>query len=154
MLKVQIGGGEVALFEFKKTAEEFCGEDFLDNGELVGDIRIVGEIVKDENKFKVRGKIYCRKKFVCDRCLSAAEEDQIHDFDEEIDGTGIVDNMFDITEIVRDTLIISQPIKNLCKADCRGLCPICGFNLNNGDCKCDRFIADPRLAILQDLKLD
>ena len=154
MLKVQIGSNESVTFEFVINAEEFCGENFLDSGELIGEIKIVGEIVKSENFFIVRGKIFCKKKFICDRCLSVAENNQIHDFEEEISSAEVVENILDITEIVRDTLIISQPIKNLCKADCKGLCPICGFNLNEGDCKCDRFIADPRLAILQEMKLD
>lgn len=154
MLKVQIGSNEFVTFEFEKIAEEFCGKNFLDSGELTGEIKIVGEVLKKEDFFVVRGKIFCKKKFICDRCLSAAEENQVHDFEEEIESAEVIENVLDITEIVRDTLIISQPIQNLCKTDCKGLCPICGLNLNEGDCKCDRFIADPRLAILQEMKLD
>lgn len=154
MLGVQIGSNEAVEFEFVKNAEEFCGENFLDSGELTGEIKIVGEVVKDIEFFKVCGKIFCKKKFICDRCLNAAEENQIHDFEEEIESAEITENILDITDIVRETLIISQPIRNLCKADCKGLCPICGFNLNEGDCKCDRFTADPRLAILQEMKFD
>ena len=152
MLKVQIGGGDVAPFEFNESAEKFCGENFLENGKLIGEIKIVGEIVNDDENLKIRGKIFCQRKFTCDRCLSETEENQIHDFDEELEKSEVVDNLVDITELVRDTLIISQPIKNLCKIDCRGLCPICGKNLNEGSCECDRFIPDPRLAILQNFK--
>ena len=152
MRKVQISGGNITLFEFKEAAEKFCGEDFLENGKLTGEIKIVGEIVKDDKNLKIRGKIFCQRKFICDRCLSESEENQIHDFDEELESAAVVDNLVDITEIVRDTLIISQPIKNLCKIDCKGLCPVCGKNLNESSCECDRFIVDPRLAILQDFK--
>ena len=152
MRKVQIGAGGVAPFEFSESAERFCGENFLENGKLIGEIKIVGEIVNDDENLKIRGKIFCQRKFTCDRCLSETEENQIHDFDEELGKSEVVDNLVDITELVRDTLIISQPIKNLCKIDCKGLCPICGKNLNKGDCECDRFIPDPRLAILQNFK--
>lgn len=152
MLKIQIGGGSVAPFEFKESAEKFCGENFLENGKLIGEIKIVGEIVKDDEILKVRGKIFCQRNFICDRCLGETEENQIHDFDEELEQSEVIDGAVDISELVRDTLIISQPIKNLCKINCKGLCPVCGKNLNEGDCECERFIPDPRLAILQNFK--
>ena len=150
MLKIQIGSGAVAPFEFKVSAEKFCGEDFLDNGKFSGEIKIIGEVLNDK-KLTARGKIFCQKEFTCDRCLSDATEKQVIDFDEELDGAEIVENFVDISELVRDILIASQPIQNLCKIDCKGLCPTCGKNLNEGDCGCDRFIPDPRLAILQTL---
>ena len=152
MRKIQISEGSVTPFEFIESAEKFCGDDFLENGKFIGEIKIVGEVVDDDEKLKICGKIFCRRKFICDKCLSESEESQIHDFEEELDGEEIVDGFVDVSEIVRDTLIISQPIKSLCKVDCKGLCPSCGKNLNEGDCGCDRFIADPRLAILKDFK--
>lgn len=151
MLKIQIGNGAVVPFEFSVTAEKFCGEDFFDNGKFTGEIKIVGEVLDDEENLKVRGKIFCRKEFTCDRCLSDAAENQVHEFDEELDDAEVIDGFVDITELVRDVMIASQPIQNLCKIDCKGLCPNCGKNLNEGDCGCDRFIPDPRLAILQEL---
>ncbi len=151
MLKIQIGAGAVVPFEFELSAERFCEEDFLDNGKFSGEIKIVGEVVNGEKNLKIRGQIFCQKEFTCDRCLSEAKENQVHEFDEELDRAEVVDNCVDITEIVRDILIASQPIQNLCKIDCKGLCPNCGKNLNEGNCGCDRFIPDPRLAILQNL---
>ncbi len=151
MLKIQIGAGVIVPFEFKLSAEGFCEEDFLDNGKFSGEIKIVGEVMNGEKNLKIRGKIFCQKEFTCDRCLGEAKENQVHEFDEELDRAEVVDNCVDITEIVRDILIASQPIQNLCKIDCKGLCPNCGKNLNEGNCGCDRFIPDPRLAILQNL---
>ena len=63
-------------------------------------------------------------------------------------------NFFDgdeieLQELVRDTLLAAQPLSNICKPDCKGLCPVCGANLNHDDCGCDRFVPDPRLAALQ-----
>jgi len=42
----------------------------------------------------------------------------------------------DITAHVRDAVILSLPMKILCREDCRGLCPVCGRNLNEGGCGC------------------
>ena len=38
-----------------------------------------------------------------------------------------------------------------CKEDCKGLCPVCGTNLNEKECGCDRTVADPRMAAIQDI---
>lgn len=166
MRKVQIGKGVETRFKLEESAknffkEAFTDEDFFSDDELfsdkvifsdgeefLGNVTVEGEIVNEGNSLKIIGKIYCRKKFICDRCLEEAEENQVHDFDEEIDAAEIADGFFDITELVRDTLIAAQPIKNLCKEDCRGLCPNCGKNLNDGDCNCEKFSIDPRLSPL------
>ena len=42
----------------------------------------------------------------------------------------------DLTEVVQDALLLELPIRFLCKADCRGLCPVCGVNLNIKNCSC------------------
>ena len=56
----------------------------------------------------------------------------------------------ELDELVRDTLLAAQPLSNICKPDCKGLCPVCGANLNHGDCGCNTFVPDPRLAALQE----
>ncbi len=152
MLKVSLGKGVSTQFNFEESAESFFDKTFSDDDffaedeKFIGKIKIYGEIVNDGLSLNIRGKISCRKKFVCDRCLVSAEENQVHEFDEEVDKADIADGMLDITELVKDTLIAAQPIKNLCKADCRGLCPNCGQNLNTGECDCNKTKIDPRLA--------
>jgi uncharacterized protein len=54
----------------------------------------------------------------------------------------------DLGEQVRQNLILSLPMKPLCKPDCEGLCPQCGKNLNYGRCSCDGGPVDARLAAL------
>lgn len=152
MLKVQILKGEIVPFSFKISAENFCSKDLLDNGKFIGEIEISGETVNENENVVIRGKINCCKEFTCDRCLALSTEKQIHEFEEEIESAEIVENLFDIEELVRDTLVASQSLKNLCKADCKGLCPVCGQNLNDGECNCDRLSVDPRLAPLMNFK--
>lgn len=58
----------------------------------------------------------------------------------------------DLSDSLRENLLLELPMKPLCDAACAGLCPTCGANLNQGKCGCgetDR--VDPRLAALQDL---
>ena len=147
MPKVQTARGGKVPFEFVGTAEKLFGEALED----FADIKIVGEVEDVGKSYVVRGRIECKKNFTCDRCLTQATANQVHDFDEEFDKSEAVDDLLDVTELLRDVLLAGQPIKNLCKADCKGLCPKCGANLNEGECGCDRFIADPRLAVLKQL---
>ncbi len=59
----------------------------------------------------------------------------------------------DITQDVRDALLLAVPTKHLCHEDCLGLCPHCGANLNFESCSCPKGDIDPRWEILKDLKL-
>lgn len=64
-----------------------------------------------------------------------------------IDGEGWVD----LKPIFRDLVLVALPMQPLCKADCKGLCPNCGHNLNEGPCNCLAEEIDPRMAVLQSL---
>ena len=58
----------------------------------------------------------------------------------------------DITNDVREFALLSVPMKNLCKDDCKGLCPKCGTDLNIGNCTCTTEEIDPRWKPLMELK--
>ncbi|SCL83314.1 YceD family protein [Sporanaerobacter sp. PP17-6a] len=60
-------------------------------------------------------------------------------------------NSVDLTEFIISSIIVSLPMKSLCRSDCKGLCPKCGKNLNEGNCNCNRDDVDPRFAKLKDL---
>ena len=53
---------------------------------------------------------------------------------------------------MREQFYLALPMKPLCGDDCKGLCPVCGTNLNRGTCDCKRDWEDPRLAALKTLK--
>ena len=59
------------------------------------------------------------------------------------------DQKVDIDPLVRDDIVIRYPSKLLCSPDCKGLCPNCGKNLNEGDCDCAKEQTDPRLDALK-----
>lgn len=58
----------------------------------------------------------------------------------------------DLDPIVREQLLLALPGYPVCKDDCKGLCAVCGANLNERECGCDRHVPDPRWAGLQKLK--
>lgn len=60
--------------------------------------------------------------------------------------------MLDLRPLVRDAVLLELPIAPLCRADCAGLCPTCGADLNEGECGCAPVSADPRWAALDVLR--
>ena len=77
--------------------------------------------------------------------MRPAEEDQALWIDEH--------HILDLSEVLRQDVLVALPMHPLCRADCRGLCSICGQNLNEGTCDCTQE-PDPRWARLVDLLND
>ena len=99
----------------------------------------------------------------CDRCLKDVEVTVELDFEytvNEPDGFHEIDDdeqffmrdyELDGDELIHNELIMGLPMKVLCKDDCKGICPVCGSNRNKGECGCDTFVPDPRMAAIQDI---
>ncbi len=148
---------------------DFHSADFRQMGPL--DVRATAELV--EGHIRVYGQFSVRVELVCARCLDVVTEEVSKDFDlfyrpqptaakgEEIhlkegdtevaffEGEGIF-----LADVLIEQVNLQIPMKAICRADCRGLCPQCGANLNHDDCRCETRAVDPRLAPLARLKLD
>lgn len=61
------------------------------------------------------------------------------------------DAQLDLAPLLRAEVLIELTHKRLCHPDCKGLCPVCGVNLNHESCDCDTDFIDPRLAKLKEL---
>jgi len=61
------------------------------------------------------------------------------------------DGTIELTLPLREQVLLAQPIKPICRPDCKGLCNQCGKNLNEGPCECNDESIDPRLAALKAL---
>jgi DUF177 domain-containing protein len=59
----------------------------------------------------------------------------------------------DLDPILREQILLALPSYPVCKESCKGLCPVCGANLNDRECGCDRHVPDPRWAGLKNVKL-
>src|SRR5579863_1986841 len=109
----------------------------------------------------------------CARCLDTVVEEVSKDFDliyrpmasirkdEEIrlnlDDTDVAffegDGLF-LADVLAEQVNLSLPMKVICRSDCRGLCPHCGANLNQEECRCETHATDARMAPLARLKQD
>lgn len=63
----------------------------------------------------------------------------------------IEEQQLDVDRLIYDEILVNWPTKVLCRDDCKGICPVCGQNLNDGTCDCDSRVMDPRMARFQDI---
>jgi uncharacterized protein len=59
----------------------------------------------------------------------------------------------DLGGLVREQVLLALPMSLLCREACKGLCTVCGMDLNETECGCERKPPDPRWAALKDIKL-
>ncbi|MFO7169487.1 MAG: DUF177 domain-containing protein [Chloroflexota bacterium] len=60
-------------------------------------------------------------------------------------------HMLDLGEAIREYALLELPMQPLCRADCKGLCPICGKDRNVEACDCEESGGDDRFSILRSL---
>lgn len=97
---------------------------------------------------------------VCDRCacdvVRHLRVPMVHTFVPEVQNEDtddyiiLPDLVLDVDALAEEDLELDLPSKVLCREDCKGLCPTCGKNLNDGPCDCKEPV-DPRLAGLLEL---
>jgi uncharacterized protein len=58
----------------------------------------------------------------------------------------------DLDPVVREQILLALPAYPLCREGCKGLCAVCGQDLNERECGCDRHLPDPRWAGLEKLR--
>ena len=122
---------------------------------------ISGEVVNMSGYMVLRENALIKFSAPCARCAETANSELSLSFEKCV-ATGDVskdnddyifpeDTKLDITAPLFEERLLEMPSKILCREDCRGLCPRCGKNLNEGDCGCKKSEGDPRLAILKTL---
>jgi uncharacterized protein len=120
---------------------------------------------------RVKGRLATSLEVSCARCLEPISENVKRDFDllyrpqgsdagrDEIsvtdaeaeigyyEGQGVL-----LEDVVREQVLLAVPLKVTCRENCKGLCPQCGRNLNEGLCDCTVEIEEPRWAALKDIR--
>jgi uncharacterized protein len=155
-------------FEQVYTPEQFGQEaDFR----VVQPIALAFDIFKDKQQFRLAGRVKTTLELACSRCLESFTLPIEQEFDlryqphahntgegereiEEDDlTTAFYENdEIDLGQLMREQFYLALPMKPLCAADCKGLCSICGANLNKTTCDCNRHWEDPRMAALRELR--
>ena len=96
------------------------------------------EEVSVEIPYSIKRKLDM-KQSDCDRVKNLDENDYLTGMD------------LDVDRLVYLEVLMSWPLKVLCKEDCKGICSRCGKNLNEGPCGCAEEPKDPRMAAISDI---
>ncbi len=120
------------------------GKDYLLNGEVFAPL--VLECCRCLETFNSGLKLPLS--WVVHRVQAATPEDDLQEGEFEI---LVEDQELDFTSRLREAIIFNLPVKPLCRPDCKGLCSVCGQNLNLGECRCPKKTEDPRWEALRRL---
>lgn len=126
---------------------------------------VKGVLEKNGEEYMLHLSVSLDIEFKCDMCLAPVTDNVYFDIsekfstilsedDEENEIWSVKNNEIDILAHIKRNMIVNMPMKILCKSDCKGLCLKCGKNFNDGDCKCDKKVYDPRFESLKSLFTD
>ena len=158
-LRPLLAGDRLLKFDYELTID--TSEDtgsFLSDVGFPSPMKVSGEITNTAGYMRmtlttsVEYVAQCGE-FTLDLEKTVAPRNLLGDLDEDkLDEFAIIEDGFlDMDEQLREQLEMEFPMRFLCKEDCKGLCPKCGKNLNEGECDCDHTEIDPRMEPLRKL---
>ena len=163
-MKIQVGGLSEGVHQFRFSAE---GRDLEIGPEFGSTVVVETTLEKTGNQIFLRALLQTEGTFACDRCLTlftkpvAANYRMYYLFEaadaERFDPSEVqllshASSIINVTEDVRQTLLVSVPLKLLCTDTCRGLCPTCGRNWNVEACSCHDEVVDSRWEELKKIR--
>jgi uncharacterized protein len=123
-----------------------------------------------KDAYRVTGRATTRLELICSRCVEPFEvpvdarfelryvpqpeapvEAEKEIVEDDLTTSFYREGSLDVIELLREQFQLALPMKPLCAEACRGLCPVCGGNLNRTTCDCKPVWEDPRLAPLKGL---
>ena len=146
--------------QLPEDGERLTGEEAADLEDIHDDVEIdkVSPVHYDvraqlvSGHLLVRGALKTRARLLCARCG--------HAFNQTVTEPAFIADIevadphqpVDLTSEVRESILLALPSQPLCRVTCRGLCPRCGRNLNQGACRCPP-VATPRGGAFDGLTL-
>lgn len=152
-------GGKIDIdCDLEMSDTGFLGEDY----HFTKPVKVIGSVSNNGKSLMLKARVEAEVSAHCARCtkpLTVCEsfeldEVLIQDNGEEINDLDVVafeGHTFELDELVMNGFFMNVSGKYLCKEDCKGLCPECGADLNEGECGCAQTSVDPRWAGLLDI---
>jgi uncharacterized protein len=165
--------GRVLRFHWDEDRlRDFLAPDDPVELELVRPVNVHLELYKKPEHIRVMGSIEGILRLSCHRCLKPfewtlsekvdtylveqppeTEEEEEFEMDEEdLEFEYFDGEVIEIDRLVAEQIFLALPYKILCSEECRGLCPVCGADLNEEACKCEVDEDDSPFAALKRIK--
>jgi len=130
------------------------------------DVWISVEYIKGRTyRIRMEGRLVLE--IPCDRCLEGVSTEFKLSYDRQVklglpeenakqtdesEETSYIDGYtLDVDKLICKEILIGWPAKILCREDCKGICSVCGQNLNEGACNCEDTGLDPRMSVIRDV---
>jgi uncharacterized protein len=124
-----------------------------------GEVTVSLHLESTNDALVVRGRLELAWHGTCRRCATPVGGMVVSDVDElyqlqvtDPDAFPLPADQLDLEPMVREVLLIDAPAAPLCRADCAGLCPVCGVDRNTERCSCVAVAVDDRWSALEALK--
>ena len=167
-LRPLLAGDRLLEFDYELLLDADSEDtvSFLTDVDFPSPMKVSGEITNTAGYMRMTLTMSVDYVAQCARCLSpvtgqftldlektVAPRNLLGDLDEDkLDEFAIIEDGFlDMDEQLREQLEMEFPMRFLCREDCKGLCPKCGKNLNEGECDCNHTEIDPRMEPLRKL---
>jgi uncharacterized protein len=165
-MKIQVAGLSEGLHHYRFGAD---GPDLRLGDGFPGPVEVQVTAEKTGNQIFLSASIGAEGVFACDRCLMefrqkltpgyrmnyVLESADANRYDpSEVQVISPAQSVIDIVEDVRQTILLSVPLKLLCGESCKGLCPVCGKNRNLEPCNCRDEVPDSRWDELKRLQTE
>lgn len=160
-MKVDISGivkvdGASLDIEFDKFMENLKFE----NSSVKFDkpVKLKGRLINASGIINLNGRLKAEYEVECSRCLKSLRrmleiklnEDFVSIGNEVDDDVYVYENnQIDLDKVVADNVLLSLPVRQLCNDSCKGFCPKCGTNLNEGTCDCKDEKINPQMEKLK-----
>ena len=156
--KILTDPGASVPFETELDAERLIAGSILG---FAGAPTASGTVTNTAGALTLKGELRAMMRCRCDRCGREFDREKVlrltiplaadvETDDPESDVIALEGDGLDVSDLLETSFILNEETKLLCKPDCRGLCPRCGRDLNEGSCACTKE-PDPRLAVLGQL---
>ncbi len=167
-------------FQFSEKPDDFpVLADMVQNREIVFTAPVTGEIsatVMADDLVEIKGEIRSALTFECGRCLESFEQELSRSFflnfvlekndservsdpgdeheilEKDISTEHYTGDTIELKDAVQEQILLGLPLRPICSEQCKGLCPVCGSNLNQTTCGCTVVKGHPAFAVLKGLK--
>lgn len=165
------------LLSFQESCEAFplLGDlQLRGESEFLSPILVELTVSREYGHIRVKGNVAARLRFACSRCLApfdadisslftmfytegdsiASGEDEVELAEEDLVSVSYEGDEIDFAPEIAEQVIMELPLKPLCSDGCQGLCAVCGADLNEGDCGCERATFNLKFSALKNFKVE
>jgi len=140
---MKINIAELLKNEFKHIPidEVFDGFTAEDDYIVQSPVKVKGELWYESGVTKFSFTTTFNVTALCARCAGEFVFSNNLKIEDEFSSEDLIDSYgseLDTITLLKDQITLNMPLKILCSPDCKGLCPVCGCNLNTAECECNK----------------